>query len=119
MKTMTIMIERKLLTITVDGQELQVEELGRRLAFGRKPTDIHDIAACGDETVYVTETVEMQTAEFDAFAMHLYRSHDWLAGKGGHFREGRLCVEVCAPGRPFLYVDPSGGDYPRYVARLG
>jgi hypothetical protein len=28
-------------------------------------------------------------------------------------------VEVHAPGRPYLYLDPSGGDYPRYVARLG
>jgi hypothetical protein len=39
MKTMTITIERKPLNITVDGKELQVEELGRRLAFGRKPVD--------------------------------------------------------------------------------
>ena len=30
-----------------------------------------------------------------------------------------MCVEVNAPGRPYLYVDPSGGDYARYAARLG
>lgn len=119
MKTMTITIERKPLAITVDGKVLQVEELGRRLAFGRKPVDIHDIAGSGDDTVYITETVQMSTEEFDAFAMHLYQRQHWLAGKGGHYGQGRLCVEVCAPGRPYLYVDPSGGDYPRYVARLG
>jgi hypothetical protein len=26
---------------------------------------------------------------------------------------------VSAPGRPYLYVNPEGGDYARYVARLG
>ena len=44
---------------------------------------------------------------------------EWLAGKGGYVGQGRLCVEVHAPGRPYLYVDPSGGDYARYAARLG
>ena len=46
-------------------------------------------------------------------------ARDWLAGKGGYVDQGRLCVEVHAPGRPYLFIDPSGGDYPRYVARLG
>jgi hypothetical protein len=46
-------------------------------------------------------------------------SRDWLAGKGGFVGEGRLCIEIHAPGRPYLYVDPSGSDYARYVARLG
>ncbi len=37
MKTMTITIERKPLTIQFDGKDMQVEELGIRLPFGRKP----------------------------------------------------------------------------------
>ena len=119
MKTMTITIERKPLTLTFDGQDVQVEELGIRLPFGRKPTDLSDIAASGDYAVYVTETREMTDEEFDAFSMHLYKSRDWLMGKGGYWGNGRLCVEVHAPGRPYLYVDPSGADYGRYVARLG
>jgi len=119
MKTMTITIERKPLTITFDGQEVQVEELNIRLPFGRKPADITDIAATGDDVVFVTETREMSPEEFDGFAQQLYKSRDWLKGKGGYFMQGRLCVEVHAPGRPYLYVDPSGGDYGRYVARLG
>ena len=119
MKTMTITIDRHPLTLQIEGQEVQVEELSTRLPFGRKPTNLSDIAACGDYTVYVTETVEMTPEAFDAFAMHLYQSRDWLKGKGGYWGSGRLCVEVHAPSRPYLYVDPSGGDYPRYVARLG
>lgn len=119
MKTMTITIERKPLTITFDGQEMQVEELSIRLPFGRKPADINEIAATGEYVVYITETRLMTPEEFDGFAKHLYKSLDWLKGKGGYFMQGRLCVEVNAPGRPYLYVDPSGGDYGRYVARLG
>ena len=119
MKTMTITIERKPLTIMFDGQQVQVEELSIRLPFGRKPSDINDIAATGDYVVYVTETRTMTPEEFDGFAMNLYKSRDWLRGKGGYFMKGRLCVEVHAPGRPYLFIDPSGGGYPRYVARLG
>ena len=119
MKAITITIDRKPLTITFDGQEMQVEELSIRLPFGRKPADITDIAATGDYVVYVTETREMEPEEFDGFAKNLYKSRDWLKGKGGYFRQGRLCVEIHAPGRPYLFIDPSGGDYPRYVARLG
>ena len=45
MKTMTITIERKPLTIQFDGKEMQVEELGIRLPFGRKPATImHQLA---------------------------------------------------------------------------
>lgn len=119
MKTITITIDRKPLTIQFDGQEMEVEELSVRLPFGRKPADLTDIAACGDYTVYVTETREMEPEEFDGFAMNLGKSRDWLKGKGGYHGKGRLCVEVHAPGRPYLFIDASGGDYPRYVARLG
>lgn len=58
-------------------------------------------------------------AESDVFASQLLKSRDWLDGKGGYLADGRLCVEVCATGRPIFYVGPSGGDYGRYVARLG
>ena len=119
MKTMTITIDRKPLTIMFDGQQVQVEELSVRLPFGRKPTDINDIAASGNDVVYVTETRTMTPEEFDGFAANLLVSRDWLAGKGGYVGQGRLCVEIHAPGRPYLYVDPSGADYGRYVGRLG
>ncbi len=119
MKTMTITIERKPLTINVDGQEIEVEELSLRLPFARKPENLRNMIATGDHIVYVTETREMTPEEFDGFAMNLYKSRDWLNGRGGYFGQGRLCVEIHSPGRPYLYVDPSGGDYVRYLARLG
>jgi hypothetical protein len=119
MKTMTITIERKPLTIHFDGKDMQVEELGIRLPFGRKPATMSEIAGSEDCTVYITETREMEPAEFDSFAKNLYKSRDWLKGKGGYYGDGRLCVEVHAPGRPYLFIDPSGSDSGRYVARLG
>jgi hypothetical protein len=61
----------------------------------------------------------MRPEEFDAFASKMLVSRDWLAGKGGFVGEGRLCIEIHAPDKPYLYVDPSGSDYARYVARLG
>lgn len=119
MKTITLTIECKPLTIKLGDQEINVEELSVRLPFGRKPTDITDIAASGNYTVYVTETREMEPEEFDGFAMNLGKSRDWLKGKGGYVGDGRLCVAVHAPGRPYLFIDPSGSDWARYIARVG
>jgi len=119
MPSMSITIERTPMTIQWEGQEIQVEQLGIRLPFARKPADLKDMSASGDYVVYVTETRAMTPEEFDGFAANLLASRDWLAGKGGYVGQGRLCVEVHAPGRPYLYVDPSGGDYARYAARLG
>ena len=116
---MSITIERTPMSLQWEGQEIQVEQLGIRLPFARKPADLKDMNASGDYVVYVTETREMEPEEFDGFAKNLSKSRDWLKGKGGYFMQGRLCVEIHAPGRPYLFIDPSGGDYPRYVARLG
>jgi hypothetical protein len=119
MKTLVLTVERKSTEIPWDGGTLQVEELSLRLPFARKPGNLREIVATGDDAVYVTETVNLTPEAFDGFASNLLASRDWLRGKGGYYAQGRLCVEVCAPGRPYLYVDPSGGDYARYVARLG
>ncbi|GHU15393.1 hypothetical protein AGMMS50225_28610 [Betaproteobacteria bacterium] len=41
---------------------------------------------------------------------------DWLAGRGGYLKDdGRSVVEVSAPNRTTLFVDPSGSNYGRYV----
>ena len=119
MPTMTLTIERTPRVVLLDGQILHVEELGVRLPFARKPDCLREMCATGEHRIYITETIEMSVAEFDAFARDLTRSRDWLKGKGGSVEDGCLCIEVCAPGRLYLYVDPSGGDYARYVARLG
>ena len=119
MTSMTITIERTPRTLQFEGTAIEVEELSVHLPFARKPADLSEVGGEGNYKVFVTETREMTPAEFDAFANQLLKSRDWLNGKGGHLADGRLCVEVCASGRPTLYVDPSGGDYGRYVARLG
>ncbi len=103
----------------INGQAVIVEELGGRLPFARKPVDLDEVGGHGQIKVFVTETRVMTPAEFDAFARSLMASRDWLAGKGGGVEGGYLCVEVTAPGRPYLYVNPEGSDYARYVARLG
>ena len=119
MPTMTLIIERTPRTLKFGDETLHVEELGVRLPFARKPESLEEMCASGNARIYITETVEMTIAEFDEFTRDLTRPQPWLAGKGGNVADGCLCVEVHAPGRPYLYVDPSGGDYARYVARLG
>lgn len=119
MSTMTITIERTPRTLQFGDTTLQVEELSVRLPFARKPADLSELGGSDPHKIYVTETKEMTTAGFDAFAGSLLASSDWLRGKGGGTGEGYFCVEVTAPGRPYLYVNPEGGDYARYVARLG
>ena len=76
MKTLTITIERKPITVNFDGKSLEVDELSIRLPFGRKPADITEIAAYGDYTVYVSDSREMTAEEFDGFAMNLSISRD-------------------------------------------
>ena len=44
MKTLTITIERKPITVNFDGKSIEVDELSIRLPFGRKPADITEIA---------------------------------------------------------------------------
>ena len=119
MSSMSITIERTATAILFNGQKIQVEQLGIRLPFARKPADLDDMSTSGSDIVYITETRTMTPEEFDAFASNMLASREWLAGKGGHAGLGRLCVEIHAPGRPYLYVDPSGSNYGRYVARLG
>ena len=119
MSTMTITIERTPRTLQWGAQTIEVEELGVRLPFARKPVDLSEVGGTGQKTVFVTETRELTPTDFDAFARSLLKSRDWLSGKGGGVNDGYLCVEVTAPGRPYLYVNPEGSDYGRYVARLG
>jgi hypothetical protein len=115
MSTMTITIERTPRIVKLDGQSIEVEELSIRLPFARKPENLSALGGEGLPRVCVTETRVLSQPAFDEFASHLLKSRDWLAGKGDAY----FCVEVCAPGRPYLYVNPEGGDYGRYVAMLG
>jgi len=119
MPSMSITIERTSMTFKIHGKTFHVEKLGIRLPFARKPVDLQDISGGGDDEIYVIESIAMTPAEYDEFASNFLLPREWLAGKGSYAGQGRFCVEVHAPGRPYLYVDPSGSNYGRYVARLG
>ena len=118
MSTMTITIERTPRTVMRDGQSIEVEELSIRLPFARKPENLSALGGEGLYRVWVTETRVLSQPAFDEFASHLLKSRDWLAGKGGGKGDAYFCVEVCAPGRPYLYVNPEGSSYGRYVAAI-
>lgn len=125
-KTMTkaLTIERTPRTIkSSDGRMRQVEELGTLLPMARKPAQLDAIGGNERYRIYITETVELTAEDFDEFADGLLLPRAWLAGKGGIGTDGanigQLCVEVTAPGRPRLYVNPEGSNYARYAARLG
>ena len=91
-----------------------------RARFSRKPCTIdevlHDSApGASPESTTIEFRKELTAAEYDVFADTLLEDRDWLAGRGGHADGQRRVVEVCAPGRTTLYVDPSGSSYGRYV----
>jgi hypothetical protein len=119
MSTMTITIERTPRTVDFGGSPITVEELSIRLPFGRKSVNLNDLCASGNYRVFVSETQTLTPEEFDSLGRTLLKSRDWLRGKGGSTDDGMLCVEVTAPGRPYLYINPEGTDYGRYVAQLG
>ena len=88
--------------------------------FTRKPCSLDDVLHNTDpsappESIMIELRKELTAAEYDAFANTLLQDRDWLTGRGGHANGQRQVVEVSAPGRTTLYVDPSGGSYGRYV----
>lgn len=91
-----------------------------RARFTRKPCSIDEVHHNSDpsappEVITIEFRKELTATEYDAFANTLLEDHDWLTGRGGHANGHRQVVEVRAPGRTTLYVDPSGGSYGRYV----
>ena len=91
-----------------------------RARFTRKPCNLDEVLHNTDpssppESISIELRKELTTAEYDTFANTLLDDRDWLTGRGGHANGQRQVVEVNAPGRTTLYVDPSGGSYGRYV----
>lgn len=92
----------------------------QRARFARKPWSLDDVLHNSDpsapfEPIEIELHKELTAAEYDAFANELLENRDWLAGHGGHAGGRRYVVEVSAPGRRTLFVDPSGSAYGRYV----
>ena len=91
-----------------------------RARFTRKPCSLDEVLHNSDpgtspEPITIELRKELTVAEYDIFANTLLQDRDWLTGRGGHANGQRQVVEVSAPGRTTLYVDPSGGSYGRYV----
>jgi hypothetical protein len=92
-----------------------------RVRFTRKPSDIQEVKSAAwnsDAELYeseIAETIVLPVAHYDAFCRLMYKDWDWLAGKGGFKNKVRQVLEVTAPERETLYVDPSGYSYARYV----
>ena len=94
--------------------------IATRARFTRKPCSIDEVLHNSDpsappESITIELCKELTAIEYDVFANTLLDDRDWLAGHGGHRTGKRSVVEVSAPGRTTLYVDPSGGSYGRYV----
>ena len=91
-----------------------------RARFTRKPCSLDEVLHNTDpsappEPIAIELRKELTAAEYDAFASTLLEDREWLTRRGGHANGQRQVVEVSAPGRTTLYVDPSGGSYGRYV----
>lgn len=89
--------------------------------FTRKPESLHEVLSVCDDTsatIYKTaiiQTAEMNEIEYDRFVSNFFTNHEWLEGKGGMIGNIREALEITAPNRTTLYVDPSGYAYARYV----
>jgi len=88
--------------------------------FARKPEGIKEVQAIAQTSIgrhqtVVAETKELTTLEYDIFISNFLRDRDWLKGKGGFKNDICQAIEVTAPERDTLYVDPSGYSYARYV----
>jgi len=92
-----------------------------RVRFTRKPVCLEDVLNNTDPdqttfTVSIELAKELTPGEYDQFANTLLEDRDWHNGRcGWNDSKVRSVVEVKAPGRTTLYVDPSGSAYGRYV----
>lgn len=89
--------------------------------FWRKVQDAGHIAAIGrDEShvdpVVVDRKLDLTPDEYDGLTADLMANHPAITGAGGTDEQGRrVVVDVNAPGRQRLLIDPQGYDYARYV----
>ena len=90
-----------------------------KVGYARKPSCIGDVkeSSFGLDPLETTvvETKTMSAEEYDAFAQNFFVSRDWLDGKGGSRNGVMQAIEITAPEREPLYVNPEGHSYARYV----
>lgn len=88
----------------------------------RKPSDIDEVIELSQryynqaEEVTVAETINLIPKQYNAICRAPLDDYNFLAGKGGYDDENhRQVLELQCPGKPTLYVDPSGSSYCRYM----
>ena len=88
----------------------------------RKPSDIAEVKELcrrynvQAEEVTIAGTVNLPLVWYDAVCKNPLDDYIFLSGKGGYDDENhRQVVALKCPGKPTLYVDPSGSSYCRYM----
>lgn len=89
------------------------------VGYARKPSCISDVKespfGLDPLETAVVETKAMSTAEYDALTQDFFACHDWLGGKGGSINGVMQAIEITAPDREPIYINPEGHSYSRYV----
>lgn len=105
---------RKKLTESV-GQKLNITLI-------RKPQNMKEVerdmrAGHGDRVkAVVDKSYKLSANEYDKFVYNFMVHTTYLSGEGGVDSDGTVhVVEITAPGKKTIYVDPEGYDYARYV----
>lgn len=86
--------------------------------FARKPYSLEEACFGGKpQQIEVASRAVMTASQYDAFTGNggFNQDRTWLEGYGGTRNGKTQVVEVSAPGRKTLYIDPEGGKYARYV----
>lgn len=87
-----------------------------RAIFTCKTNDLDDASFGGQPVeIKVTDRRQMTAEEYDNFIRSMMDDRDWLAGRGGQLGSKTLVIEVTAPDRKTLYIDPEGSSYARCV----
>lgn len=88
----------------------------------RKSSDINEVKElcwrynAQTEEVMVAETVNLPPVWYNAVCRNPLDDYIFLSGKGGYDNENhRQVVALQCPGKPTLYVAPSGSSYCRYM----
>jgi hypothetical protein len=120
-KAITLQVPLTRVTVSINGQAVEMNELAITLPFARKPMNLADFNCGTPQRVLVHAHKELTAEEFDAFARNLLKTTHWIQSSvwGGNIAGAHTCIMVSAPNRPILFVDTQGYDYARYVARLG
>lgn len=105
---------RKKLTESV-GQKLNITLI-------RKPQNMKEVEkdmrkGNGDRVkAIVDKSYKLSADEYDKFVYNFMVHTTYLSGEGGVDPDGTVhVVEITAPGKKTIYVDPEGYDYARYV----